>query len=93
MNPRIVRLNGLPVEIDPNGVVCLINNQDRPGIVGHLGTILASHKINIANMSLHRDREGGNALTVLNLDSIPQDSVLDQIRSDEAIRSIRIVRL
>ena len=93
MNPRIVRLNGLPVEIDPNGVVCLINNQDRPGIVGHLGTILASHQINIANMSLHRDREGGNALTVLNLDSIPQDSVLDQIRSDEAIRSIRIVRL
>ena len=93
MNPRIVRLNGLPVEIDPNGVACLINNQDRPGIVGHLGTILASHQINIANMSLHRDREGGNALTVLNLDSIPQDSVLDQIRSDEAIRSIRIVRL
>jgi len=93
MNPRIVRLNGLPVEIDPNGVVCLINNQDRPGIVGHLGTILASHQINIANMSLHRDREGGNALTVLNLDSIPKDSVLDQIRSDEAIRSIRIVRL
>jgi D-3-phosphoglycerate dehydrogenase len=93
MNPRIVRLNGQSVEIDPNGVVCLITNQDRPGIVGHLGTTLAKQQINIANMSLHRDREGGKALTVLNLDSIPSEQALDQIRSDQAISSIRIVKL
>ena len=93
MNPRIVRLDSQPVEIDPVGVVCLITNKDRPGIVGHLGGILAKHKINIANMSLHRDHEGGHALTVLNLDSIPEKNILDEIRQDEDISSIRIVKL
>jgi D-3-phosphoglycerate dehydrogenase / 2-oxoglutarate reductase len=93
MNPRIVRLNGQPVEIDPTGVICLIKNKDRPGIVGHLGSILAQHTINIANMSLHRDRQGGHALTVLNLDSVPEEAVLAKIRGDEDISSIRIVKL
>ena len=92
MNPRIVRLNGLPVEIDPNGVVCLINNQDRPGIVGHLGTILASHQINIANMSLGRDREGGQALTALNIDSQPSKNCITELESDPDISKIRIVQ-
>ncbi len=93
MNPRIVRLNSQPVEIDPRGVLCLITNKDRPGIVGHLGSILAKHEINIANMSLHRDREGGHALTVLCLDSVPEKTVLEEIRGDADISSIRIVKL
>jgi D-3-phosphoglycerate dehydrogenase len=93
MNPRIVRLDSQPVEIDPKGVLCLITNRDRPGIVGHLGGILAKHQINIANMSLHRDREGGHALTVLNLDSIPENTILDEIQRDEDISSIRIIKL
>ncbi|MBT3597775.1 MAG: ACT domain-containing protein, partial [Verrucomicrobia bacterium] len=93
MNPRIVRLDSQPVEIDPKGVLCLITNRDRPGIVGHLGGILAKHRINIANMSLHRDREGGHALTVLNLDSIPENTILDEIQRDEDISSIRIIKL
>ncbi|MDA7665144.1 phosphoglycerate dehydrogenase [Verrucomicrobia bacterium] len=93
MKPRIVRLDSQPVEIDPKGVLCLITNRDRPGIVGHLGGILAKHQINIANMSLHRDREGGHALTVLNLDSIPENTILDEIQRDEDISSIRIIKL
>ena len=93
MNPRIVRLNSQPVEIDPRGVLCLITNKDRPGIVGHLGSILAKHEINIANMSLHRDHEGGHALTVLCLDSVPEKTVLDEIQGDADISSIRIVKL
>ena len=93
MKPRIVRLDSQPVEIDPKGVLCLITNRDRPGIVGHLGGILAKHQINIANMSLHRDREGGHALTVLNLDSIPENTILDEIHRDEDISSIRIIKL
>src|SRR5262249_47394116 len=41
--PRIVRLNGLPVEIVPEGVLFLMNNKDRPGIVGYLGTLMGKH--------------------------------------------------
>ena len=70
-NPRIVRLFSQPVELPVTGTLLLLNNTDKPGIVGQLGTLLAKHKVNIASMSLSRDAVGGLALTVLSLDSVP----------------------
>ena len=93
MSPRIVRLNGIPVEIDPNGVLCLVTNNDRPGLVGALGTLLAKHEINIANMSLNRDAAGGQALTVLHLDSIPTREIVEEIQSLENISRVKIANL
>ena len=78
-NPRIVRVFSQPVEIVPSGVVFLMNNKDRPGIVGYIGTLMGKHKVNIASMSLSRDAAGGQALTVLNLDSVPPQALLDEI--------------
>ena len=92
-NPRIVRLNSMPVEIDPSGILCLVKNADRPGIIGSLGTIIGGHGINIANMSLNRDSAGGRALTILHLDSVPPEGVLEEIRSHENIGSVRIATL
>src|SRR2546426_4113179 len=69
--PRIVRLMGQPVEIVPEGILLLLNNKDRPGIVGHIGTLMARHGVNIARLSLHRDSAGGQALTGLHPDSAP----------------------
>lgn len=91
--PRIVRLNGQPVEIVPEGVLLLLNNTDRPGMVGHVGSILGKHRVNIGSMSLHRDQAGGEALTVLNLDSVPPTAVLEDLRSDPDIRNVRVVPL
>lgn len=93
MNPRIVRLNSMPVEIDPEGVLCLVTNNDRPGLVGSLGTLLGSHGINIANMSLNRDAAGGKALTVLHLDSVPNAELTKQIGELENIGSVCIANL
>ncbi len=92
-NPRIVRLFSQPVEIVPFGVVLLLKNKDRPGIVGYLGTLLSRHKLNIASMSLNRDTAGGHALTVLNLDSVPPAEVLDEIRKDPDISDVQVVKL
>jgi D-3-phosphoglycerate dehydrogenase len=92
-NPRIVRLFSTPVEIPVSGTLLLLNNKDRPGIVGHLGTILAKHKVNIANMSLTRDTAGGLALTVLNLDSAPPQAVLDELQKDADISNVKVVKL
>lgn len=91
--PRIVRLNGQPVEIVPEGVLFLMNNRDRPGIVGHIGTLMGKHQVNIASMSLSRDNVGGQALTVLNLDSVPPQAVLDEIQNDPDISNVRVVKL
>lgn len=92
-NPRIVRLLSRPTEIVPSGVVLLLENKDRPGIVGYLGTLLARHKVNIASMSLTRDTVGGHALTVLNLDSVPPAGVLNELQKDPDIRNVRVVKL
>jgi D-3-phosphoglycerate dehydrogenase len=90
--PRIVRLSGHPVEIVPEGVLLLMNNKDRPGIVGYLGTLLGKHHVNIANMSLGRDKAGGRALTILNLDSVPPPQLLEEIQKDPDISNVRVVK-
>ena len=92
-NPRIVRLFSQPTEIVPSGVVLLLENKDRPGIVGYLGTLLSKHNVNIASMSLTRDTAGGRALTVLNLDSVPPPAVLEQLEQDPDIRNVNVVKL
>jgi D-3-phosphoglycerate dehydrogenase len=88
-----VRINSQPVEIVPSGVLFLMNNRDRPGIVGHIGTLMSRHNVNIANMSLNRDAAGGQALTVLNLDSVPPQAVLDEMQRDPDISNVRVVKL
>ena len=90
---RIVQINGRYVEAKPSGVLLLVENRDRPGMVGLFGTILAQHNINIAGMSLSRNQEGGEALTVLNLDTLPSQKVLDALLANEDIRTARAIVL
>ncbi len=90
---RIVTINGRFVEVKPLGVILLLENRDVPGIVGHFGSVLAEHKINIAGMSLSRNQAGGEALTVLNLDSLPNKEVLDALLALPDIKSAKAVML
>ncbi len=92
-NPRIVRVFSQPTEIVPFGVVLLLRNKDRPGIVGYLGTLMAKYNLNIASMSLSRDIAGGQALTVLNLDSVPTPELLAEIEKDPDISNVKVVTL
>jgi D-3-phosphoglycerate dehydrogenase / 2-oxoglutarate reductase len=92
-SPRIVRINGRHVEARSVGVLLLLENHDVPGIVGQIGTVLGTHSVNIANMSLSRDHRGGEVLTVLNLDSVPDETILEAILANPNIRSAKVVRL
>jgi D-3-phosphoglycerate dehydrogenase len=90
---RIVRIHSTPVEIIPEGVLLLMSNKDRPGIVGYVGTLMGRHKVNIASMSLSRDIAGGQALTVLNLDSVPPAAALEELQKDPDITNVKVVKL
>ena len=92
-SPRIVRINGRHVEARCVGVLLLLENNDVPGIVGQIGTVLGQHSVNIANMSLSRDHRGGEVLTVLNLDSAPDSTILESILTNPNIKSARVVKL
>ena len=91
--PRVVVVNGRHIEAQPDGVLLVLENKDRPGMVGHIGTLLGRHRINIASMSLGRDEAGGTALTILNLDSAPSDEVMAELRADPDIVGARVLRL
>jgi D-3-phosphoglycerate dehydrogenase len=88
-----VSINSRPVEARPQGVVLVLENTDRPGIVGRIGTLLGEHGVNIATMSLSRNQAGGRALTVLNLDTAPSEELLAAITASDDIQSAQIVRL
>lgn len=91
--PRIVKINGRHVEAKPEGVLLLLENKDVPGIVGHVGTMMGKHGVNIAGMSLSRDVQGGQALTVLNLDSVPGEALVTELQAEEDIQSVQTVKL
>ncbi|HEY4285195.1 MAG TPA: phosphoglycerate dehydrogenase [Chthoniobacterales bacterium] len=91
--PRIVNVNSRSVEARPHGVVLVLENTDRPGMVGRIGTLLGEHGVNIATMSLSRNQAGGTALTVLNLDTAPSDELLGVIRASEDILSAQVIQL
>src|SRR5881275_1480909 len=90
---RIISINSRPVEARPHGVVLVLENTDRPGMVGRIGTLLGNHGVNIATMSLSRNQAGGTALTVLNLDTAPGEEVLAAIRASDDIHSAQVIEL
>ncbi|HEX4086341.1 MAG TPA: phosphoglycerate dehydrogenase [Chthoniobacteraceae bacterium] len=91
--PRLVKINNRYVEARPEGVLLLLENRDRPGIVGMLGSMLGEDRVNIAGMSLSRNQEGGEALTILNLDTPPSEAVLKKLLAEEDIRSASVIQL
>jgi D-3-phosphoglycerate dehydrogenase / 2-oxoglutarate reductase len=93
VTPRIVSINSRPVEARPQGVLLVLENTDRPGMVGRIGTLLGEHGVNIATMSLSRNQAGGTALTVLNLDTAPSEQLLLEISANEDIRSAQVIQL
>ena len=88
-----MQINGQHIEARPEGVLLLLENRDVPGIVGKIGSLLGERGVNIATMSLSRDAAGGKALTVLNLDSAPDETVVSSIQSQWDIGYIRLVSL
>ena len=92
-DPRIVRINKYYVEAHPGGYMLIIKNRDLPGVVGQIGTLLGQHKINIAEMTFGREKPGGQAITVLNVDSNIPEKVLEKIRKSKNISDARLIKL
>ncbi len=91
--PRIVKIDDFYVEISPVGNLVVIQNWDRPGIIGNLGTILGAQGINIAAMTFGREKPGGKAFTVLNVDSNVGQDVLEKIRGTENILAVKAMKI
>ena len=95
-SPRLVSVRGVNVEAPLAGTMLIICNDDQPGVIGEVGTILGRHGVNIANFALGRNETG--AIGVVNVDeeaSAPGalDAAVDAIRQVPAVREAWVVRL
>ncbi|GHV04005.1 D-3-phosphoglycerate dehydrogenase [Campylobacterota bacterium] len=85
-SPRIIDVNGFDMDVIPKGKMILFKNNDVPGVIGKVGTLLGNHQINIADFRLGRDRTGHAMALILVDNDVPQ-TVLSALEAlPEAIR-------
>jgi len=89
--PRIVRLGKIYMDAIPEGSMIVIQNVDRPGVIGNVGTVLGKHQINIGRFQL--GRRGDRALCMVNIDSPAGEAVLEEIRQLPNILTAQQVHL
>ncbi len=92
-DPRIVRVDGFRVDAIPYGRMMVVENDDVPGVIGHIGTVLGEHEINIAGMFNGRETIGGEAVTIYNLDDPVPDTLVEQLESDDRIIEVTRITL
>jgi D-3-phosphoglycerate dehydrogenase len=86
---RLTSIDGVEIEAPLEGTLILIKNDDLPGVIGEVGTILGRHGVNIASFAL--GRASGGAVGVVNVDVPPGDAALERIRAIPAVRSAALV--
>ncbi|WP_309572302.1 phosphoglycerate dehydrogenase [Deinococcus sp.] len=91
-SPRLTRLRDFRVELEPEGYILIASNEDKPGAVAQLSTLLGTWGVNIAGMALGRAQKGGQALFTLTLDDSLTPEQLQAIRKLDVIESAYLVR-
>ncbi len=90
---RLVLVDGVPVDAPLSGTQLVIKNNDQPGVIGAVGTVLGRHDVNIANFALGRSPQG--AIGVVSIDEADRvsDALLAELRAIPAVRSAEVVHL
>ncbi|MBF0215601.1 MAG: phosphoglycerate dehydrogenase [Candidatus Omnitrophica bacterium] len=91
--PRIVMIDEFYVEAIPGGVILVISNNDIPGIVGKIGTIIGKAEVNIAGINLGRNKKKKLAISLLNLDSELPKEVIKKLSAIEGVTSVKQVKI
>jgi D-3-phosphoglycerate dehydrogenase len=89
--PRLVRMGNVYLDAIPDGSMIVIQNVDKPGVIGNVGTTLGRHNVNIARFQL--GRRDDRAVCLVNIDTPVDDAVLEEIKDLPNILSVRQVLL
>ncbi|MSP60509.1 MAG: phosphoglycerate dehydrogenase [Myxococcales bacterium] len=93
LEPRLVQIDRFLLEAVPDGRVLILVNQDRPGVIGAVGTLLGGRGINVSRMQVGLDRTAGEALQIWNVDGAIDPATLDAVRKLANVRSASVVEL
>jgi D-3-phosphoglycerate dehydrogenase len=91
--PRLVQVDEHKLEAYLDGTMMIFTHTDTPGIIGNIGTTLGKHQINIAQMAVGRNQQGGLATGVLNLDSEPSQTALNEVKNIPGISGATVIKL
>jgi D-3-phosphoglycerate dehydrogenase len=92
-DPRIVFIDNFKVEIIPEGELLFMFNNDKPGVIGNIGSLLGKNNINIARMHFGRETPGGMAISVVSIDSPASPDLLKKIKKLPNILLVKQIRL
>jgi len=92
-HPRILQVSDYHLDVDPSGTVLVMLNNDVPGVIGQVGTLLGAYGVNIGEWRLGRPHVGEDALSFINLDSEPPAGAIDALEQVDAIQKLKLVHL
>ncbi|MBI5561922.1 MAG: phosphoglycerate dehydrogenase [Deltaproteobacteria bacterium] len=91
--PRIVRIDQFFLDAVPVGYLLLLHNEDKPGVIGNVGTLLAANNVNIARLHLGRQTVGGEAVSVWSVDAPLPKGLLEKIAKLPNMISVKVIEL
>lgn len=91
--PHIMQINQYRMNFVPQGHLLIMGSHDRPGVIGRVGTLMATNNINIASWHTGRAQPGGHTLTILTLDEPIPEKVLDELLEFDFVRHVHQVDL
>ena len=90
--PRIVNVNGVQLEASPSPYMIFIKNEDKPGLIGELGTLLGKEKVNIANFHLGRNtNKEGKAIALIAVDSKVSPEAVEVIEKMSGVTQVKFL--
>ena len=90
---RIIEIDGFNVEMTPKGAVLIIFNDDKPGVIGSVGTVCGKHKINICTMGVGQKPVEQKAMLAVSLDKEPDEEAINEIRKLDFVNEIYVCQL
>ena len=91
--PRIITIDSHVIEVVPRGYMLFLTNNDKPGVIGDVGTLLGKNKINIARMQFGRENEGGIAISVVSIDSPASKEILSEIKKLPNVLTVKQIHM
>jgi D-3-phosphoglycerate dehydrogenase / 2-oxoglutarate reductase len=87
--PRIVSINGIEMDALVAPVMIYVSNEDKPGFIGRFASLLGNASVNIATFALGRDRPGGSAIALVEVDGPVPENVLAQIAALPGVKEVK----
>ena len=90
---RIISIDGFAIEVTPERTMVIIFNDDKPGVIGSVGTILGNHGVNIDTMGVGHKLKDGKAILAVSLDKTPSEQAAEELASLDFVNEMYVCRL